>query len=86
MPVQAINNAFPEWRIEGKNKQEEGVTLLLPYRPAVATAILNPRSGGQIDGDITTMVLMQELLAGGIFKIIMTMLLVQVLQEIYGNK
>lgn len=32
MPVQAINNAFPEWRIEGKKQTGGGVTLLLPYR------------------------------------------------------
>ncbi len=51
MPVQAINNAFPEWRIEGKKQTGGGGNVTATVPPAVATAILNPRSGGEIDGD-----------------------------------
>jgi len=51
MPVQGINNAFPEWFVNGKEQKGGGGNVTATVPPAVATAILNSRSGGQISGD-----------------------------------
>ena len=50
MPVQAINNAFPEWKIEGKKQTGGGGSVTTASIPPVVV-LLNARSGGQIDGD-----------------------------------
>ena len=50
MPVQAINNAFPEWKIDGKKQTGGGGSVTTASVPPVVV-LLNARSGGQIDGD-----------------------------------
>jgi len=50
MPVQAINNAFPEWKITGKKQTGGGGSVTTASVPPVVV-LLNSRSGGEIDGD-----------------------------------
>ena len=53
LPVQAINSAYPEWKIneiDGKRHSGGGGNVTATVPPAVATAFLSPRSGGQISG------------------------------------
>tara|TARA_R110000765_G_scaffold140292_2_gene240808 strand:+ start:3572 stop:10054 length:6483 start_codon:yes stop_codon:yes gene_type:complete len=50
LPVQAINNAYPEWKIEGKKQTGGGGSVTTASVPPVVV-LLNSRSGGQIDGD-----------------------------------
>ena len=52
LPVQAINNAFPEWminEIDGKKQTGGGGSVTTASVPPVVV-LLNPRSGGQISG------------------------------------
>ena len=55
LPVQAINNAYPEWKIkindiEGKAQEGGQSTTVITVPPAVVTQTTSPRSGGEISG------------------------------------
>ena len=49
LPVQAINNAYPEWKINKRTGGGGNITATVP--PAVATAILNSEGGGGGDNN-----------------------------------